>query len=58
MGGEQAAAVLHLLESEKREREGRSWPTEEQEAFKKAIKDRWEGGQGGFSSSTQSSAQW
>lgn len=42
MGGEQAATVLHLLESEKREREGRDWPEEEQEAFKQALRDRYD----------------
>lgn len=41
MGGEQAATVLHLVESEKRAREGRDWPAEEQEAFRQKIRDRW-----------------
>jgi hypothetical protein len=40
MGGEQAAAVLHLVESEKRQREGRPWAAEEQEEFKRRIRDR------------------
>lgn len=40
MGGEQAASVLHLVESEKRAREGRRWAAEEQEEFKRAIRDR------------------
>ncbi|EFN51565.1 hypothetical protein CHLNCDRAFT_49216 [Chlorella variabilis] len=33
MGGEQAASVLHLVESEKRAREGRRWAAEEQEEY-------------------------
>ncbi|GAB4816349.1 hypothetical protein N2152v2_003395 [Parachlorella kessleri] len=42
MGGEQAATVLHLVESEKRQREGKQWPQEEQEAFIKKIRDRYD----------------
>ncbi len=41
MGGEQAAGVLHVVERDKREREGKPWPAEEQEEFKRAIRDRW-----------------
>eukprot|EP00887_Chlorella_sp_A99_P008292 scaffold12.g8292.t1 len=40
MGGEQAATVLHLVESEKRAREGKDWPAEERERFKAAIRER------------------
>lgn len=51
MGGEQAASVLHLLESEKREREGRAWPEAEQAAFKDALRSRYEAeGEPGFAS--------
>ena len=42
MGGDQAAMVLHLVEREKRAREGREWPVEEQEEFKRKITDRYE----------------
>lgn len=42
MGGEQAATVLHLVESEKRAREGKDWPAEERERFKAAIRERYE----------------
>lgn len=42
MGGEQAAAVLHLVESEKRARDGQEWPLEEQQAFKRRITDRYD----------------
>jgi 3-methylcrotonyl-CoA carboxylase beta subunit len=42
MGGDQAAGVLELLESEKRTREGREWPIEEQEAFKSRIRERYD----------------
>lgn len=44
MGGEQAATVLHLVELDKRQREGRPWPEEEQEEFKRRIRERWGGG--------------
>lgn len=40
MGGEQAATVLHLVELEKRARDGQGWPEEEQEAFKARISER------------------
>lgn len=40
MGGEQAATVLHLVEKEKREREGRGWPEEEQAEFVRKIQER------------------
>jgi len=42
MGGEQAAAVMHLVESEKRAREGREWPAEEQAAVKRRIAERYD----------------
>lgn len=42
MGGDQAATVLHLVESEKRMREGHEWPIEEQEAFKARIRERYD----------------
>ncbi|PSC74671.1 methylcrotonoyl-carboxylase [Micractinium conductrix] len=42
MGGEQAATVLHLVELEKRARDGQGWPEEEQEAFKARISERYD----------------
>ncbi|KDD73662.1 carboxyl transferase, partial [Helicosporidium sp. ATCC 50920] len=42
MGGEQAAMVLHLVELDKRQREKKEWPQEEQEAFKNAIRRRYD----------------
>lgn len=42
MGGEQAATVLHLVELDKRQREGKAWPEEEQEDFKRRIRERCE----------------
>lgn len=42
MGGDQAAMVLHLVESEKRSREGRDWPIDEQEEYMRRIRDRYE----------------
>ena len=51
MGGEQAAGVLHLVESEKRAREGRDWPAAEQAAFKRRIQERYDAeGAPGFAS--------
>jgi hypothetical protein len=40
MGGEQAASVLHVVESDKRQREGMEWAAEAQEEFKRGIRDR------------------
>jgi 3-methylcrotonyl-CoA carboxylase beta subunit len=40
MGGEQAATVLSLVESEKRAREGQEWPADEREYFKERIRQR------------------
>lgn len=42
MGGDQAATVLDVVESEKRAREGRGWPEEEQEKFKESIRKRYD----------------
>lgn len=40
MGGEQAAGVLALVEREKRAREGREWPADEEEYFRERIRGR------------------
>ena len=40
MGGEQAATVLSLVESEKRAREGQEWPDDEREYFQERIRQR------------------
>jgi 3-methylcrotonyl-CoA carboxylase beta subunit len=51
MGGEQAANVLHLVESEKRKREGREWGDAEREEFKRKIRERYDAeGEPGFAS--------
>ncbi|KAL4421756.1 hypothetical protein ABPG77_009739 [Micractinium sp. CCAP 211/92] len=51
MGGEQAATVLHLVELDKRQREGKAWPEEEQEEFKRRIRERYDAeGQPSFAS--------
>ncbi|GMH35178.1 hypothetical protein BSKO_03046 [Bryopsis sp. KO-2023] len=42
MGGEQAANVLSMVEGDKRKRSGKHWRAGEEEAFKKAIRDRYE----------------
>lgn len=42
MGGEQAAAVLHVVELEKRQRSGTSWSEEEQHKFKSKIQARYD----------------
>ncbi|KAL4431453.1 hypothetical protein ABPG75_006709 [Micractinium tetrahymenae] len=42
MGGEQAATVLHLVELEKRRREGKPWPEEDQEEFRRRIRERYD----------------
>lgn len=42
MGGEQAATVLHLVELEKRQRDGQEWAAEEQEEFKRRIRERYD----------------
>jgi len=43
MGGEQAAGVLAQVESEKRSREGRAWPPEEEAAFKEGMQVKYDG---------------
>ncbi|KAI3424326.1 hypothetical protein D9Q98_009879 [Chlorella vulgaris] len=51
MGGEQAASVLHVVESDKRQREGKEWAAEAQEEFKQGIRDRYDAeGQPSFAS--------
>ena len=40
MGGEQAATVLAVVESEKRRREGQAWGEGEQEEFRRKIRER------------------
>ncbi len=42
MGGEQAANVLAQVKLDNFEKEGQAWPAEEQEAFKKPIRDQYE----------------
>lgn len=42
MGGEQAAGVLAQVESEKRVREGRPWPTEEAHVFRREMQAKYE----------------
>jgi 3-methylcrotonyl-CoA carboxylase beta subunit len=42
MGGEQAANVLAQVRREKLEEAGKSWPKEEEEAFKAPIRERFE----------------
>ncbi|QGX41604.1 carboxyl transferase domain-containing protein [Permianibacter aggregans] len=42
MGGEQAANVLAQVKLDNFEKEGKTWPLEEQEAFKKPIREQYE----------------
>jgi 3-methylcrotonyl-CoA carboxylase beta subunit len=42
MGGEQAASVLATLRRDSMESEGREWTTEQEEAFKAPIRDKYE----------------
>ena len=42
MGGEQAASVLATLRRDGLEAEGKTWPPEEEEAFKAPIRERYE----------------
>ncbi len=42
MGGEQAASVLATVRRDNIEADGRQWTTEEEEAFKAPIRDRYE----------------
>jgi len=42
MGGDQAAMVLHLVEKEKKIRDGKDWAVEDQEKFKEKIKKRYD----------------
>jgi 3-methylcrotonyl-CoA carboxylase beta subunit len=42
MGGEQAASVLAQVRRDGLEASGRSWPAEEEEAFKAPIRDKYE----------------
>eukprot|EP00899_Mesostigma_viride_P008854 jgi/Mesvir1/17970/Mv09862-RA.1 len=42
MGGDQAAGVLAQVEAEKHGRESTQWSTEEQEAFKNKIKQKYD----------------
>ena len=42
MGGEQAASVLATVRREGLEAKGESWPTEEEDAFKAPIRERYE----------------
>jgi hypothetical protein len=48
MGGEQAATVLAVVESDKRQREGQAWGEGEQEEFKRKIRERCGGWVGGW----------
>ena len=42
MGGEQAASVLATVKRDNIEAEGKSWPIEEEEAFKDPIRAKYE----------------
>ena len=42
MGGEQAASVMARLRRDNVERDGKTWPAEAEEAFKKPIRDQYE----------------
>ena len=42
MGGEQAASVLAQIQRENAEKSGKSWSAEEEEKFKKPIRDKYE----------------
>ncbi|HBN47814.1 MAG TPA: methylcrotonoyl-CoA carboxylase, partial [Thalassospira sp.] len=42
MGGEQAANVLTQIRADAQEKRGETWPVEEQEAFKRPIRDQYE----------------
>ncbi len=42
MGGEQAANVLAQVRRDGLERQGKEWPADEEEAFKKPIRDQYE----------------
>ncbi len=42
MGGEQAASVMARLRRDNVERSGKTWPTEEEDAFKKPIREQYE----------------
>ncbi|KAI8799624.1 carboxyl transferase [Cladochytrium replicatum] len=42
MGGEQSANVLAQITREAKEKKGQTWPTEDEEAFKKPIRERYE----------------
>jgi 3-methylcrotonyl-CoA carboxylase beta subunit len=42
MGGEQAASVLATVRRDQLEGDGRDWPAEEEEAFKKPVRDQYE----------------
>jgi 3-methylcrotonyl-CoA carboxylase beta subunit len=42
MGGDQAAMVLHLVEKEKRIRDGQDWSAEDEMKFKEKIKKRYD----------------
>ena len=42
MGGEQAASVLATVRNDNLEAEGRSWSKEEEEEFKRPIREQYE----------------
>lgn len=42
MGGEQAATVLATIRRDNLARQGREWSTEEEEAFKAPIREKYE----------------
>ncbi|GAM17261.1 hypothetical protein SAMD00019534_004360 [Acytostelium subglobosum LB1] len=42
MGGEQAASVLAQIQRDNMAKEGKTWPAEEEAAFKKPISDKYE----------------
>ena len=53
MGGEQAAAVLATVQREGMERKGKQWSAEEEEKFKKPIKDKFDAESEAFYSSAR-----
>lgn len=42
MGGEQAASVLATIQKDNMAKEGKEWPVEEENKFKKPIIDKYE----------------
>ena len=53
MGGEQAASVLATVQREGKERKGQQWSGEEEEAFKRPIRDKFDSESGAMYSSAR-----